>query len=63
MEQKIILFIEQQRVAKGLKKSSLCDSIISVSTYNRYLKGLDPSERVIKEMLNKLGFRLVIALK
>ena len=55
-------FIEQRRVIKGMYKSTLCEGIISVSSYNRYLKGKDIPIEVVNGLLNKLGLKLAIAI-
>ena len=64
MNQKIrtMKFIEQQRKLQKMTKEELTNGLISVSTYNRYVQSLEPNERLLRGMLNKLGFDLIITI-
>lgn len=64
MNQKIrtMKFIEQQRKLQKMTKEELTNGLISVSTYNRYVQSLEPNERLLRGMLNRLGFDLIITI-
>jgi len=53
-------FIEEMRQLKKMTKEELTRDLISVSTYNRYVLNLEPNEKILRAMLNRLGFDLVI---
>ena len=53
-------FIEEMRKLKKMTKEELTKDLISVSTYNRYVLNLEPNEKILRTMLNRLGFDLVI---
>lgn len=53
-------FIEEMRQLKKMTKEELTRDLISVSTYNRYVLNLEPNEKILRTMLNRLGFDLVI---
>ena len=55
-----ITFIEEMRQLKKMTKEELTRGLISVSTYNRYVWSLEPNEKILRTMLNRLGFDLVI---
>lgn len=64
MNQKIrtMKFIEQQRKLQKMTKMELTNGLISVSTYNRYVQSLEPNERILRALLNRLGFDLIITI-
>ena len=55
-------FIEEMRQLKKMTKEELTRDLISVSTYNRYVLNLEPNEKILRTMLNRLGFDLVITI-
>jgi len=55
-------FIEEMRQLKKMTKEELTRDLISVSTYNRYVLNLEPNEKILRAMLNRLGFDLVITI-
>ena len=55
-------FIEEQRVLQKVTKEQLTHNLISVSTYNRYVRNLEPNERILRTMLNRLGYDLIITI-
>lgn len=55
-------FIEEQRVLQKVTKEQLTRDLISVSTYNRYVCNLEPNERILRTMLNRLGYDLIITI-
>jgi len=55
-------FIEEQRVLQKVTKEQLTRGLISVSTYNRYVRNLEPNEKILRTMLNRLGYDLIITI-
>lgn len=61
-QKRTMIFVEDQRRLQKVTKERLVKDLISVSTYNRYVQGLEPNERILRTMLNRLGFNLIITL-